>query len=187
MGYSAASASAAVNRATAKRNSIAANSVARQNVQSPVPAGTAAGLATILVREGGEATAAATFDVDTVAPGLFTANPSGDAAAVVVRVKADGLQIVEPIAGPIDLGPAADQVFLNLFGTGIRGRSGLAAVTAQVGGMDAEVAYAGAQGQFDGLDQVNLRLPRSLAGSGKVEIALSVDGRNANKVTVTIK
>jgi uncharacterized protein (TIGR03437 family) len=37
------------------------------------------------------------------------------------------------------------------------------------------------------LDQVNLRLPRSLAGRGEVELALTVDGREANRVKVQIK
>ena len=106
---------------------------------------------------------------------------------MVVRVKADGVQSVEAITGPIDLGPATDQVYLVLFGTGIRGRSSLAGVAATIGGLDADVTFAGPQGQFDGLDQVNVRLPRSLAGVGRVEIGLTVDGWEANTVTVTIQ
>jgi uncharacterized protein (TIGR03437 family) len=80
-----------------------------------------------------------------------------------------------------------DQVFLVLFGTGIRGRGALSAVTAQIGGTDCEVTYAGPQGGFVGLDQVNLKLPRSLAGRGEVAVQLTVEGRPANTVQVTIK
>ena len=44
------------------------------------------------------------------------------------------------------------------------------------------------QGQFVGLDQVNLGpLPRSLTGRGEVDIVLTVDGKVANTVTVTIQ
>lgn len=61
--------------------------------------------------------------IDPVAPGLFTANANGQgvAAAVALRVKADGTQIFEPVAQwdetqnrfvslPIDLGPAGGSV-----------------------------------------------------------------------------
>ena len=36
--------------------------------------------------------------------------------------------------------------------------------------------FTGQQGGFDGLDQVNLRLPRSLMAAGQVEIAVNLDG-----------
>ena len=53
--------------------------------------------------------------------------------------------------------------------------------------MNAEVLYVGTQGGFVGLDQANLRLPRSLLGRGEVNVALSVDGIFANVVTVSVK
>ncbi|MEZ5362292.1 MAG: hypothetical protein R2748_08110 [Bryobacterales bacterium] len=41
-----------------------------------------------------------------------------------------------------------------------------------------------AQGQFDGLDQLNIGLlPLSLAGRGEVDIVVTVDGRQASIVT----
>jgi|GEM_PF-6598484 len=137
--------------------------------------------------------------VGKTAPGLFSADATGQGlpAAVALRVRADGSQQFEPvarfdvaqnkfIAAPIDLGDSSDQVFLILFGTGLRFRSALTAVTAQVGGESAEVLYAGAQGAFAGLDQVNVRLPRSLVGRGEVEVTLTVDGLSANAVRVSI-
>ncbi len=47
--------------------------------------------------------------------------------------------------------------------------------------------YAGLQGDFFGLDQVNVRIPRSLIGRGEVDIVLTVDGKVANTVKVWIK
>jgi len=145
-----------------------------------------------------------TVAVADVAPGLFAADSSGQglAAAVALRVKNDGSQIFEPVvlfdqsqnkfvALPIDLGPelgsASDQVFLILFGTGIRNRSALSAVVALIGGENAEVSYAGAQGGFVGLDQMNVRLPRSLAGRGQVDVVMTIDGKTANTVGVNVK
>jgi uncharacterized protein (TIGR03437 family) len=57
-------------------------------------------------------------------------------------------------------------------------------VFAQIGGQPAEVLYAGGQAAYAGLDQVNLRVPRSLAGKGEAPIVLTVDGVAANTVTV---
>ncbi|MBL8169211.1 MAG: hypothetical protein JNJ50_13720, partial [Acidobacteria bacterium] len=50
-----------------------------------------------------------------------------------------------------------------------------------------EVLYAGLQGDFVGLDQVNLKLPRSLAGRGLVEVVLFADGYSSNAVQINVK
>ncbi|MEO6724784.1 MAG: FG-GAP-like repeat-containing protein [Blastocatellia bacterium] len=166
-----------------------------------IPPDTAIGPATLRVYSPAnptEAETTGTLLIEKVAPGLFTANANGAgvAAAVVFRIKADGTQSYEPVSRfdgamsvsvPIDLGPATDQVFLLLFGTGIRNNSGLAGVTARIGGEAAEVSYAGPQGGFAGLDQLNVRLPRSLAGRGEVDVMLTVDGKQTNIVRVNIK
>ena len=86
----------------------------------------------------------------------------------------------------IAMGPDA-QVFLELFGTGIKGRSSLANVTATIGGEDVDVLFAGPQGQFPGLDQVNLSLPQGLHTRGETDVVLTVDGHAANKVRVNLK
>ena len=91
------------------------------------------------------------------------------------------------LPAPIDLGSGTDQVILLLFGTGIRGRAASAPVTAAIGGTDAEVLYAGPQGAYPGLDQVNVKLPRALAGRGDVDVLLNVDGKAANTVRMRIQ
>jgi uncharacterized protein (TIGR03437 family) len=78
-------------------------------------------------------------------------------------------------------------VFLELFGTGIRGRSALTNVTATLGDESVNVLFAGAQGQFPGLDQVNLSLPQDLHTRGETDIVLIVDGVTANKVRINLK
>jgi len=78
---------------------------------------------------------------------------------------------------------ASDQVFLVLYGTGIRHRSSDAAVTATVNGISVPVQSA-AQGTYPGLDQGNLALPRGATGT--LELVIMVDGQKANPITVTI-
>ena len=80
-----------------------------------------------------------------------------------------------------------DLVVLELFGTGIRGRSAVAAVTCKIGSTTLPVAYAGPQTVFVGLDQVNVTLPKSLHGAGIQTVLLTVDGQTANPVTLTFK
>jgi uncharacterized protein (TIGR03437 family) len=174
--------------------------VSPSQVNYLMPAGAAAGRATVTITSGNGKASLGAAQVAAVAPGLFAANANGQgvAAAVALRVRG-GAQTFEPVAqfdaaagrfvtAPIDLGPESDQVFLILFGTGIRHRSALSAVTAKIGGADAQVLFAGAQGGFAGLDQINCGpLPRSLAGRGEVDVVLTVDGKTANTVKVHLK
>lgn len=174
--------------------------VSPNQVNYLIPAGTATGSATITILNWSGVVSRGSVQINAVAPGLFAANANGRgvAAAVIERVRANGTRSTEPVAQfdpeqnqfvpiPIDLGAAGDQVFLVLFGTGIRFRGTLSAVTATIGGTNAEVSFAGAQSEFVGLDQVNLRLPVSLAGRADVDVTLMVDGQQANVVRIKIK
>ncbi|MGA2184157.1 MAG: FG-GAP-like repeat-containing protein [Bryobacteraceae bacterium] len=158
-----------------------------------VPAGTAAGKATVTI-SAGSSTSTATVTIAPVASALFTMNPAGLVAAYVIRVKADGSSDVESafqvsasqrvVALPIDLGAATDQVFLEMFGTGSQNGK---TVTVTVGRVSVPVTYAGVSG-YAGEDQVNIGpLPRSLAGKGQVEILMTVDGIAANVTNVSIQ
>jgi uncharacterized protein (TIGR03437 family) len=174
--------------------------VAPNQINYQIPAGTAAGTAYVSVVSGGNPVAAGIVEITRVAPGLFSANASGQgvAAAVAFRLKADGTQSFEPVARfdsaqnrfvavPIDLGPETDQVFLILYGTGIKLRGAQSAVSATIGGATSEVLFADAAPGFAGLDQVNMRVPRSLGGRGEVDVTLVVDARGANTVRVSIR
>ncbi len=174
--------------------------VAPSQINYQLPPGTANGEATVMVTSGDNKISIGSVRVAGVAPGVFTANANGQgvAAATVLRVKQDGSQVFEPVAQldsatnrfvptPIDLGPETDQVFLILFGTGFRSRSALSAVNVRIGGTDTEVLFAAAAPGFVGLDQSNIRLPRSLIGRGEVDVVLTVDGKTANTVRLNIR
>jgi uncharacterized protein (TIGR03437 family) len=150
-----------------------------------IPDGTQGGNATLTVtRSGGTHTGQAM--IESVAPGLFSANSQGTGSAVgaVYLVKADGSFTTADLGLPINMGSETDSTIVVLYGTGLRLRTSLANVSARVGGQTAVVEFAGAQGSFVGLDQVNLRLPRSLRGMGDVPISLTVDGKTANSLHI---
>lgn len=161
-----------------------------------IPPETAPGLATVNLVGTNQVWRA---NVAAVAPSLFTADASGSGvpAGVALRVKSDGTQSYEalfqydaqnrPVALPLDLSRVDETVFLVLFGTGVRGRSALAQVTAKVGDTNAPVEYAGAVQGLVGLDQLNLRLPRALAGRGEAAVEVEADGKKANPVKVLFK
>jgi uncharacterized protein (TIGR03437 family) len=164
-----------------------------------MPEATTNGAATITITNNNGDTAIGAALIASVAPGLFSANANGQgvAAGLAIRYKPDGTQQSQPIARydqasnrfvsvPIDLGAEGDQVFLILFGTGLRFRSSLSNVTTRIGGVDTQTTFAGAQGDFAGLDQINVRIPRSLIGRGEVDVIVNVDGQSANTVRISI-
>jgi uncharacterized protein (TIGR03437 family) len=165
-----------------------------------IPADVAIGDVTVMVINGTTIAGSEVIHIANVTPGIFSANANGQGvpAAVVLRVKADGAQSYEPLSRfdaatgqvvpvPIDLGGENDQVFLVLFATGVRYRSSLSTVTITVGGINVPALFAGPQGDFSGLDQVNLRLPRTLIGRGDVDVVLTVDGQVSNTVRINVK
>ncbi|MGE0103161.1 MAG: PQQ-dependent sugar dehydrogenase [Blastocatellales bacterium] len=176
--------------------------VSPTQVNFQIPQGTIQGQATIDFRSGAVFGAAFSSQVTiaSVVPSVFSANANGRgvAAAVIQRTTGDGTQTFEPVIAfdqasgsfvpvPIDLGPDTDQVFLILFGTGFRYRSALANVSATIGGSSMQVTFLGSHPTLVGLDQANIRLDRSLIGRNDVDVVLTVDGLQANTVSIRMK
>jgi uncharacterized protein (TIGR03437 family) len=143
-----------------------------------IPAGLSIGAAVVNI---GMQTAA--VQIVSVAPMLYTLNSAGLAAAFVIEVGPDGVQTTLPVTSPINLG--SGQVYLILFGTGIRGAGN--SVTVTIGGVNAPVYYSGPQPVTPGLDQVNVLIPPQLAGAGKVTIILSAASIEANEVEIMLQ
>ena len=166
-----------------------------------MPAGVAPGEGMLMVTNLHGHSASTPVDIVSVAPGIFTFNGSGAGvvAATGLRVADGGARSSVPITQydvgtsqwipqSIDLGPDGDQIYLVIYCTGLRGRTDLANVKATIGGIEVPVAYAGAQGFFVGLDQLNIGpIPRSLVGAGEVAITVTVDGVAANTTTIAIQ
>lgn len=157
-----------------------------------VPEATASGLATVTISANGSSINGA-INILGSYPNLFMLNSEGLAAAYVVRarngeVTSEDLYqfsngVIEP--RPIDLGPATDEVYLVLFGSGLGNIN--PGVSARIDGVEAPVAYAGAQGTYPGLDQFNVRLPAALAGRGRVSVVITAGERPSNPVIISIK
>lgn len=165
-----------------------------------IPTAAAPGVASVTVMKEGRAVSGGSTQIAPVAPGLFTANSNGRGvpAALVLYRKPDGAQRYAPVArydetrqafvaAPIEACAADEQVYLILFGTGIRHHSSLAAVSATVAGVNTPVIFAGAQGGLIGLDQINVQLPHGVCGRGEAEVTLTVDGQAANVVQILLK
>jgi uncharacterized protein (TIGR03437 family) len=149
-----------------------------------MPQNLVTGPATVVLKRGDTVVYSVKIPVALVAPGVFTTDGSA-AAAQAIRVRADGTQSVEDVTSGIDIG--SDTVYLVLYSTGIRGRSDLKNVTVLMGGQTLPALYAGQQGGFPGLDQVNVQLPPGLKGSGVINLSVTVDGFISNSATLTFK
>jgi uncharacterized protein (TIGR03437 family) len=176
-----------------------------------IPSGIAVGTKSVVVKNAAGEVARGTIDVAPISPAFFTAsqNGSGVPAGYITRVAAGTLQQTnEQIATvngntvtPITIQRRGDEVFLILFGTGIRyapntntandialaGGGTLAnvaeSVEVTIGGKVARVDYAGAQGGYYGLDQVNVLIPADAVASPTASVIIKVRDAGGNLVT----
>jgi uncharacterized protein (TIGR03437 family) len=163
-----------------------------------VPAGLAAGKASVTVLHGSTAALTGTMTIASSAPGLYSMNQDGAgvAAANAYLVTASDQRVSQTVftcyppaarsclAAALSLGAAGDTLYVELYGTGIRGAS---AVQCFAGGQSVPVLYAGAVAAYAGLDQVNISIPRSLAGAGDVRVYVTADGAMSNAVGLNVQ
>ncbi|HEX4947256.1 MAG TPA: choice-of-anchor V domain-containing protein [Blastocatellia bacterium] len=156
------------------------------------PAGTANGTARVTIRASNGLVTTGNVTIATTSPGIFTAasNGSGVAAADIQRVNGGQSTFQRVFNGtnavPIVWNNANEEIYLNLYATGVRGAN-QSNVTVMIGGAAQTVQFAGAQSTFAGLDQINVLLNRNLAGRGNVDVVVTVDGRTANTVTINVQ
>lgn len=173
-------------------------------LETMLPADAGLGDATLVVRREGWPDAEAPLPVVVVSPGLFTLNGDGLAAAAVLRTKR-GPGVMPWMAGPvweavyqldengatvarpIAFGGEDEELTLILYGTGIRGQGELRGVVVRIGDLDLPAGAVGAQMQIAGLDQIQVTLPRTLAGAGAVAIRVDMDGTMSNTVSLTFR
>lgn len=178
-----------------------------------VPAAVKPGPATVTITSGDGTQTTGVILISPVAPGLYTANANGQgppAALAVCAGTCSGWSNRQPngqfIQNAFSCGGSAggcqpvplsvvsgDTVVLELYGTGLRHVASNSALTAQiVNGPTLPVLFVGAQGDT-GLDQLNVQIPSSLAGSGEVSLVLVAQdpvnniSRMSNTVTLNIR
>ena len=161
-----------------------------------IPAGAALGAASLKVMRSGSTVLTGSFTVAAVSPGLFAENGNGAGVAAGAYLRASAPTAaafvfscqtgvaLSCLSAPISLGAAADTVYVTLYGTGFRGAQ---RVQVFVAGQSVPVTYFGVQGQYQGLDQINITLPAGLAGTGEASLYVVADGKSSNMTTIHIQ
>lgn len=148
-----------------------------------LPESVATGPATVSFTAGGVAVPGYLNIVSTY-PGVFKASADNLAAAQVARLQSGKTVYSAVVASPIAIGPASELATLILYATGLNSATDVAVT---IGGVTAQVTYAGPQGTYAGLDQINVLIPQSAAGKGKVDIVVTAAGKPSNPVNVVIQ
>ena len=156
----------------------------------------APGTASVQVTSYGLPQATGTASIAAAAPALFSANATGTgvAAATLLTIDSTGAtssQLVfscgtipgSCVATPLDLSDPSKQYYLVLYGTGLGGAS----ATSQLQGAPAPVLYSGPQGQYPGLDQINVQLPRGVSGLGPLDVAIAIGSQISNHLGIFVK
>ena len=167
---------------------------ASNQINLVIPAGTAAGQATVIVTSSDGTTKSGNCIITQSQPGIFTAKSNGTGTAAAYTTF-DGVNITQT-ANPdgsereLDAGTRARQNTLVLFLTGL-GAVQTSQVTVTFHGVPGQVAFAGPQGAFVGLDQINVIIPWELAGQGIIRVKVSVknnlgETRESNVVTIRL-
>ena len=163
-----------------------------------IPAGTAQGPALLTVFAGSQIIATGRVVVREIAPGIFTANASGQGVPAAFYLRFRGFEqtaqelLFDPLAPlgervplPIDFGGEDEQVFIAFFVTGTRGANG--GVTVTIDGEDVPTSPIVESQQFVGVEQFNVGpIQRTLMGRGVVDLAAKVDDVPANTVQVNM-
>lgn len=171
--------------------------VSPTQVNFQVPAGTAAGEASLVVTSDRGSSTAGGMEVAAAAPGLFLISEANSTpAALGIRVGADGRQspvslfnCFGPQRGQFSCAPATirlggDAVYLSFFGTGFRGAN-TTNVACMLNGVRLPVEFAGPQGP-PGIDQINIRLLPEAVLQGPAFLTLEIDGVPANPALLQI-
>jgi len=148
--------------------------------------------ALLQISSGGNLLLATPLQIVDASPALFTVDQSGTGQASVLNQD----YTYNGAAGPAV--PAAHGSILMVYGTGFgganpAGQDGLswlpAAVSATIGGLDADVTFAGlAPGYTSGLQQINIRIPDGCPAGAAVPIRLQLGGhRTQLGTTIAVK
>ncbi len=161
-----------------------------------VPSSHPAGESEVRVSGGGAFDARFPVNVQPAIPNFFSANANGKGVATgqavlttpgsPARVETD-LANCPPSGGActarrVNPGAVGQDLFLVLYGTGFPPQH--ERPTVYIDGQPVTVDYNGPQGQYVGLDQVNLRIPPELRTPGVRTIEMEYMGYRSNAVTV---
>ena len=148
-----------------------------------IPVGTSVGAVEVIV-ERANARSRETINVRSAGFAAFSFDSTGTGDGAIL----DGRTFK---AGPYEMQTErGEATILALFGTGLGEVSNRDFVSQRVrvfvGSLEAKVHYAGPQGQFVGLEQINFELPPGIANHGTLPVMVKIDDQPTNSVTVDV-
>ena len=150
--------------------------VSPTQINALVGASTPLGAESVVVNTGSATQTGMVTVATNAAPGLFSASGSGMRDGAI-------LNAVTFQGGGFNTQTGNNPTYMALFGTGI---SLSTAPTVTVNGVSAQVLFYGAAPCCEGVEQVNLLLPGTLAGAGRVSVALTSNGQVSNTVELVV-
>ncbi|MBK8315822.1 MAG: hypothetical protein IPL01_18150 [Acidobacteria bacterium] len=156
--------------------------VAPGQVNFLVPDDTLTGNAVVEIVAGNNNLSRGTINLSAAAPSLFTSNSQGTGAPAALS-SSDGVAYNRTGNPDGSSNKVYQGDYLVLFGTGIR-RASKSTISITIGGQPVPVLFAGAQGDYAGLDQINTRIPQGI--SGLVDLVVAVNGKQSNVVKIRI-
>jgi trimeric autotransporter adhesin len=136
-------------------------------------------------------------DVAPGAPATFTLNGSGSGAGIVVAYNPDGTGYIVSTSRPAHPGSVIVVYCTGLGGVQSNIHAGEAAplspiapvtdtVSLTIGGLSAQVLFAGLVPTLSGLYQINVQIPASISTGDAVPVLLNAAGLNGPPVTIAI-
>jgi YVTN family beta-propeller protein len=150
--------------------------VSPTQINGVVDPATPAGAQTVIISSGGSSQTGSVTVSATAPPGLFALTGTGTRDGAI-------LNAISFLLGAFTIQQSNTLTYLALFGTGIDTST---KPTVTIGGVAATVQFAGSAPCCDGLQQVNVAVPASVAGSGRVPVMLTSDGQASNTVQVVL-
>ncbi len=143
--------------------------------------------------------AAITVPLASAAPGIFTLNSSGQAAALVSNTAA-----IAAASGTFPGSrPALPGEFLSVYCTGLGAvthepatgapagsnpvsLTSVGPVTASIGGVSAPVSFSGLAPGYLGLYQVNVQVPANAPSGSAVPLTIGIGGKTSNQTSIAV-
>jgi uncharacterized protein (TIGR03437 family) len=132
------------------------------------------------------------------APGIFTVNASGQGQGIIVGVQANGNQPIADSSNPVKAGQAIVIYCTGLGEVNPPVTTGAATpmsplsrtvvpITISIGGVPANVFFAGLTPGFVGLYQVNATVPAGVTPGSQVPVTLTGAGQTSAPVTIAVQ